>query len=157
MIWQDVVITMSQLFFLLALIPTIRSSDQKPPLSTALITALFMTVLVPTMFTLHLYLSVAMTSGLTVGWWIIAFQVWRRETNSSKGEGSPMITLEYRENLGWCATRGAEGSEEYLHRDGVWRSSPIGEDRMYTGYFTSRPQLVSLAKKFGEIRILASA
>lgn len=78
MVWQDWVITSSQVFFLLALIPTIRSPHNKPPLSTAAVTAFFMTVLVPTILTLKLYLSTGVTAALAVGWWIIAIQVWRK-------------------------------------------------------------------------------
>lgn len=78
MLWQDMVITASQIFFLLALIPTIKSPDEKPPLTTAATTAFFMSTLVPTVFTLELYLSASVTALLAAGWWTIAWQVWRK-------------------------------------------------------------------------------
>lgn len=82
MIWQDAVITASQVFFLLALIPTIRSQNEKPPLSTAAMTAFFMSVLVPTTYSLDIYVGSLTTAALAVGWWIISWQVWKKRKNS---------------------------------------------------------------------------
>lgn len=81
MIWQDVVISICQLFFLFALIPTIRSKTEKPALSTALMTAFFMSVLAPTVFTLDLYLNTIVTILIAICWWTIAWQVWSQRIN----------------------------------------------------------------------------
>ena len=83
MIWQDVVITVSQVFFLVALVPTIKSQYEKPPFSTAAMTAFFMSVLVPTVLTLGLYLSAVVTTALALGWWTIAWQVWKKKSRIS--------------------------------------------------------------------------
>lgn len=78
MLWEDIVIGGSQLSFLVGLIPTILSRDEKPPLSTSLTTAFFMSVLVAPSVSLGLYSSVVVTTALAIGWWIIAWQVWRK-------------------------------------------------------------------------------
>jgi hypothetical protein len=83
MIWQDVVITASQVFFLIALIPTIRSKKEKPPLFTAAMTAFFMTVLVPTTYSLKIYLGTFTNTALAFGWWVVAWQVWRNKRSQS--------------------------------------------------------------------------
>lgn len=77
MIWQDLVLTVGQLCFFAALIPTIRAKE-KPAFKTGLITAVVLTVYIPTFWTLKVYLSVFCTILLTGGWWVLTYQSWKR-------------------------------------------------------------------------------
>jgi hypothetical protein len=50
MIWQDVVMTVGQFLFFVALIPTIKA-DEKPKTSTCAMTAAVLTAYIPTLWT----------------------------------------------------------------------------------------------------------
>lgn len=73
MSWQDVTILISEVFFAIALFPSIMSKD-KPALITSVLNAFFLVVLAFTNYTLNLY-------GATVGfivvgglWFVLAVQ-----------------------------------------------------------------------------------
>jgi hypothetical protein len=81
-IWQDGVFTLGQLTFFLALIPTIRA-EEKPSFTTGVITSLVLTVYIPTVWTLGLYVSVFFTTLLACGWWLLTFQSWKKSRHTS--------------------------------------------------------------------------
>ena len=73
MSWQDIVLAAGAWVFVIALIPAIRA-EEKPPVSTSLMTGGVLTVYVVCMFTLGLVLS-AVSTGLTATcWWILMVQ-----------------------------------------------------------------------------------
>jgi len=78
MLWQDIVISISQLILFIGLIPSIKSA-QKPALSTSVISASAVTVITITLGTLYLWLSVVTASLIAGGWWILAWQSWTIE------------------------------------------------------------------------------
>ena len=78
MLWQDVVFTFGQLFFFICLIPTIRAKE-KPAFLTGAGTAMVLTIYIPTLWTLHLYVSVVFTVLLAAAWWLLAYQSWCRK------------------------------------------------------------------------------
>lgn len=71
--WQDWVMTVGQFVFAFSLIPTIKGSE-KPDWTTCLSTALVLTVYVPTLFTLGMYISVFSTTMVAFAWWILFVQ-----------------------------------------------------------------------------------
>ena len=75
--WQDKVISACQFLFLVALIPSIIS-EEKPALWSCILTALLLTVIAFTQWTLHLYFS--MVSGISIasGWWVLTYQQFKR-------------------------------------------------------------------------------
>lgn len=75
MMWQDVIMTLGQFVFFIALIPIIKATE-KPTVSTCLITAIVLTVYIPTLWTLSLFISVAATSLVALAWWVLFFQSW---------------------------------------------------------------------------------
>lgn len=73
-IWQDMVIGLASVFYIISEALIIRSPDKKPPVSAALITAFFDAVLFVTFITLGLRFA-SITSGiLFIEWSIIAWQ-----------------------------------------------------------------------------------
>lgn len=71
--WQDIVMTIGQFVFAVALIPTIRAKE-KPAWTTCLSTATVLSVYVPTLYSLELYISVIATVLVALCWWILFFQ-----------------------------------------------------------------------------------
>ncbi len=74
MSWQDIVIAVCCFVFGFGLFPAVRSATQKPPRSTALITAIAQTVLAITLATLSLWLGTAGNGLCALLWWILVFQ-----------------------------------------------------------------------------------
>lgn len=81
MIWQDIVLTIGNFVFLIALFPTVFDNN-KPPLSTSIPTGLCLLSFAIVYFSLNLWYSsiVVGLAGLT--WSIIAYQ---RFKNNLKG------------------------------------------------------------------------
>lgn len=76
--WQDYVISICILVFIVALLPSVRGSD-KPALSTSLITASVQLVLTLTYVTMELWYSVATGIVLFLLWSLLAGQVMTRD------------------------------------------------------------------------------
>ncbi len=74
--WQDVVMTLGQFTFAFSLIPTIKA-EQKPAWTTCLMSSIILTIYVPTLWSLNLYISVVATVLVAIGWWTLFFQSWR--------------------------------------------------------------------------------
>lgn len=73
MSWQDVVLTICQIFFIFSLVPSILSLD-KPPVSTSTINALCLYVVSFVDFTLNLWGAGNATLVVGILWTIIALQ-----------------------------------------------------------------------------------
>jgi hypothetical protein len=85
-IWQDAVIGLASIFYIISEAIIIRSPDKKPPVSSALITAFFDLVLFITFITLDLWFA-SITSGvLFIEWSIIALQSYRLNQPVRKAE-----------------------------------------------------------------------
>lgn len=78
MMWQDVVMTLGQFAFGIALIPTIKAN--KPPTKgTCLATAVIATIYIPTLLSLGLKVSFLATILVATNWWILFYQNYRQE------------------------------------------------------------------------------
>lgn len=71
--WQDIVFSLGNFIFFLALLPSIFSTE-KPAFGTSLVTAAFLSVFVYAFITLDLWLSASGTACAATGWWILAAQ-----------------------------------------------------------------------------------
>lgn len=74
MSWQDLVLTVGQLIFVLALLPSILGPD-KPAIGTSLITATVLVIFAAVDLTLNLIFTSVVVSITAVGWFVLAFQV----------------------------------------------------------------------------------
>ena len=73
MSWQDVVLTICQIFFIFSLFPSIFSKD-KPPVSTSAINALCLYIVSFVDFTLNLWGAGFATLVVGILWTILAIQ-----------------------------------------------------------------------------------
>jgi len=73
MIWQDIVISVGQWIFIIALMPSIFSQN-KPDVKTSLITAIVLTVFGFTFLTLNLIIGGLSGLGTAFCWWILFVQ-----------------------------------------------------------------------------------
>jgi hypothetical protein len=72
--WQDALIATGNFVMALALIPAILSHDEKPPLSSSLLTASFLTAFGVAFLTLGLWLAMAGVWSGALAWWVLAWQ-----------------------------------------------------------------------------------
>jgi hypothetical protein len=72
--WQDALIAVGNFLMAAALIPSIRSRDEKPPLASSVPTAMFLTSFGVAFLTLGLWLAMAGVWSGAVCWWILAWQ-----------------------------------------------------------------------------------
>ncbi len=75
--WQDYVMTIGQFTFAFSLIPTIMGKE-KPAWTTCIMSSIVLTIYIPTLYTLGLYVSVIATVLVAIGWWILFFQSIKR-------------------------------------------------------------------------------
>ncbi len=75
--WQDWVLTLTQIIFMVSLVPTILHPTKKPAFITALVTAPTIFVVVYVYFSLELWWSMAAAFILATEWSILAYQRWR--------------------------------------------------------------------------------
>ena len=73
MTWQDIVLSVAQVIFAGALLPSVFGKD-KPALTTSLVTGLLLIVLVFTFYTLELWFSAGSTAFLSAVWLVLAVQ-----------------------------------------------------------------------------------
>ncbi len=76
--WQDTVLTIGQVVFSFALIPTIFNK-QKPALSSSLISGVFLMVYAIVFATLSLWFTVIPTILTGTCWFILAYQRYRND------------------------------------------------------------------------------
>ena len=72
--WQDYVITVGNLIFIVSLVPSVVGKN-KPAFLTSMLSGLTLTVFVFTFITLKLWFSAAAMGGSAILWYILAFQV----------------------------------------------------------------------------------
>lgn len=72
--WQTWAISGVQILFILSLLPTIFDTQQKPALSTSIITVLGGLVLAYAFYSLSLWSAVVTTTILNLEWAILAYQ-----------------------------------------------------------------------------------
>ncbi len=77
--WQDLVISVCQLFFVIAMIPSIRSND-KPALTTSIMNVILVAIITVCLFTLKLWFSSFTAALVGLTWSILAIQ--KRKINS---------------------------------------------------------------------------
>lgn len=73
MIWQDVVLSVGQWIFILALLPSVLGQD-KPAFITSLITGSVLGVFAITFSTLALWFSAISTASVSFVWFFLAIQ-----------------------------------------------------------------------------------
>jgi threonine/homoserine/homoserine lactone efflux protein len=78
MSWQDLVLSVGQILFFVALLPSIWSPG-KPALMTSVMTATILTVFVVTFWTLDLLFAAVTTTLAASAWWILAYQRWQQK------------------------------------------------------------------------------
>ncbi len=71
--WQDIILTIGNIIFLIALLPSILSVD-KPSKWTSLITSVTLTIFTIVYFTLGLSYACIATGLSALGWWVLFFQ-----------------------------------------------------------------------------------
>lgn len=71
--WQDTVIAICQAFFVVSLIPMVRSNE-KPPLSTCIMSVVLVSTITLTLATLKLWFSVVTASMIAVMWTALTIQ-----------------------------------------------------------------------------------
>ncbi len=79
--WQDIVISVGQYIFALALLPSIFSAD-KPALSSSVLTAVVIIVFGATYVTLGMWSSAIASAVLALGWSVLAFQKYTQKRKS---------------------------------------------------------------------------
>lgn len=75
--WQDYVITVVQVVFVFALIPTITHPTQKPPLLSCVVTASGMIALTISYYSLSLWFSATLATVVTLEWLMVGIQRYR--------------------------------------------------------------------------------
>lgn len=73
MIWQDFVIATAQIFFIVALIPSLTTKD-KPALATSTMNMTLVWIVAATQFTLHLWFSTLTAFAIGIGHMTLAVQ-----------------------------------------------------------------------------------
>lgn len=71
--WQDIVIATCQIFFVVALMPSVFSDD-KPALSTAIMHTILITIITFALFSLELWFTASTAAAVGVVWVILAVQ-----------------------------------------------------------------------------------
>jgi len=109
--WQDYVLFVGQIGFLLALLPSIFSTA-KPARSTSLLTALTMSVFTICFVTLHLRFT-SIVAGLTsICWWVLFFQA---AALSKQGESLARRAV-YKHKCSVCGKEGARERILFQHK-----------------------------------------
>ncbi len=84
MVWQDVVISIGQWIFVVALLPSVFGKD-KPALSTSLITGAVLAAFAVTFATLLFWNSAISAAILSLTWFVLAVQKHPLEKNKKAG------------------------------------------------------------------------
>jgi hypothetical protein len=78
--WQDIVLTLGQFIFIVALIPALNH-NHKPPFTTSVINTLVLFLYVVVYITLSLWFTALMTLGLGICWFVLA---WQKKSKSNQ-------------------------------------------------------------------------
>ena len=96
--WQDWVFSIGGLLVLISLIPTIRA-EQKPALTTGVMTAVLVLIFASTMITLHLWLAAVTNYGIAAAWGVLAVQSYRQQQRTKHEGMIPQIEQEILHSL----------------------------------------------------------
>jgi len=83
--WQDIVISVAQIGFVFALIPSIKSSD-KPSITTSAMYASLVTIITICFLTLHLWFSALTAAMGAISWMILVVQKYQIDKRNSSPE-----------------------------------------------------------------------
>ncbi len=75
---QDIIFTIGTWIFVIALIPTLRG-NQKPEISTSLMTGIVLAVFALTYLSLHLWMSMASTFVTSGMWLTLSYQRYKQK------------------------------------------------------------------------------
>ncbi len=81
--WQDIVIAVAQVLFVVSMIPSIRSND-KPALTTSVMNVILVGIISACLFTLQLWLAAGTAVIIAIAWGVLAFQKLKLNTKRSK-------------------------------------------------------------------------
>jgi len=83
MAWQDLILTVGNIFFILAMIPSIKGKD-KPSFYTSLPNSLILISFAIALGSLQLWISAILTLIVSFCWMILAYQKYKidKKTNS---------------------------------------------------------------------------
>jgi hypothetical protein len=84
MCWQDLVLTIASLAFLVALVPTVLSGDPKPALTTGVLNAVVSAVIATVYLTLQLWFAAGTTGMNAFLWLVIALQTFSLEARQRR-------------------------------------------------------------------------
>jgi uncharacterized protein with PQ loop repeat len=73
MTWQDLVMTIGTIIFIIALLPSVLSKD-KPAISTSVLTGSVLGVFVVVYYSLNLYTAAFTNTISSAMWFVLAFQ-----------------------------------------------------------------------------------
>ena len=76
MTWQDAVLSVGAVFFIIALVPLVRSRFEKPPLFTSITTGAWLAVFAVVYATKDLPFACATTTATAACWLLVAWQTW---------------------------------------------------------------------------------
>lgn len=79
--WQDIVLTVANFIFVVALLPAILS-DEKPPVLTSVTTAIALVMIATANASLGLWFAGATVTIASVLWLTLAVQQWRQHRRS---------------------------------------------------------------------------
>jgi hypothetical protein len=91
MAWQDWAFAVGGFFFIVSLVPTMRG-EQKPALTTCIMSVVIVTVFTATMASLELWLSALANAGIAVCWAIISMQ--RYAMNKRENQAGLLAQIE---------------------------------------------------------------
>lgn len=81
--WQDIILSVGQYIFVIALLPSVFGKD-KPALSSSLLTGSILAVFSVVYATLGLWSSTIASVVVAVTWFILAWQQYRKKANEKK-------------------------------------------------------------------------
>ena len=83
MIWQDIVLSVGQWIFILALLPSVLGKD-KPAFATSLTTGIVLAVFAFTFSTLSFWASAISTGCVSLVWFVLAYQKYRLDRKRNR-------------------------------------------------------------------------
>ncbi len=82
MSWQDIILSIGQYVFVIALLPSVFGKD-KPALSSSLITAIILAIFSLVYSTLDLWSSTVASGIVSATWFLLAWQQYRKKKVSA--------------------------------------------------------------------------
>ena len=81
--WQDWVFSLGGFLILASLVPTLRG-EQKPALTTGIMSFVLVAIFACTMVTLGLWLSAFANALISLSWGVLAFQRWQSDRQAEE-------------------------------------------------------------------------